>query len=84
MSLADANVSGSSAGSLGECGTKRALGIPCHCAALKCFQKPGQLQPAAFLALAGLGGRWQSHGYGGAREEMSGEGGCHFSGQSMP
>ena len=80
LSLADASVSGCLAGAPRECGTERALGIPCHCAPLKCFQRPWPPPPAmAFLALAPLGDRWQSCGWGRAGEEMSGEGGCHFS-----
>lgn len=40
MSPADASVSGCLAGAPRECGTKRALGIPCYYATLKCFQRP--------------------------------------------
>ena len=47
MSPADANVSGCLAGAPRECGTKRTLGIPCRCAALKCFQRPGHRLPVA-------------------------------------
>lgn len=83
MSPADASVSGCSAGAPRECGTKRALRIPYHYAALT-SRGPGHCLPVAFLALAPLGDRWESHGWGGAREEVSGEGGCPFAGLRAP
>ena len=55
MSPADANVSGCLAGAPRECGTKRALGIPCRCAALKCFQRPWPPPPCG---LPGSGPTW--------------------------
>ena len=78
MSPADANVSGCLAGAPRECGTKRTLGIPCRCTALKCFQRPDHRLPVALLTLLPPDGRWQNHGWGGAWEGMSGEGGCLF------
>lgn len=55
MSPADVRVSGRSAGAPRECDTKQALGIPCHHAALKFFQRP---RPLPSRTLSGSGSTW--------------------------
>lgn len=84
MSPADVRVSGCSAGSPRECDTKQALGILCHHAALKFFQRPRPLPPRT---LSGSGSTWWQMaeprvwwGQGGG----VGASGCHVPGLSVP
>lgn len=85
VSLTNASVSGCSIGALGECVSKWALGIPRHCAVLKCCQKSWQAQPCCLLGSSWTGRQMAEplvwSGNGGAIWEKSGG---HISGKSVP